>query len=428
MMRQRRSKSFLIIIALLLGVTASFILATKMNWQQEGLITPAQAAPVPSVSAKNNNQPTASTTTTSAQANAAPANSQAQQKLTPIEQQMLAQAQTKLKAAQAQAGVQANSGAAATPTPKSTTGQTQTTQQAVATQQQQIAQLKAKEEALTQAQQQRQTVEQQVSQRSALYRRAQQQEAFEKVLGQTLPMTPTQIERLKRMYNETQKASAAVPGVPPRPTSTSELVDLAPGAVPPVIRLSQGFVTSLVFIDSSGAPWDIDSYDLGNPNAFNIQWNKTGNTLMVQASSAYTYGNLAVKLKGLATPVMLTLIPGQHVVDYRVDLRVQGYGPNGTGKGKSSSDLPPSANPLLLGILDGVAPSGSKPVNVDGGDAQAWVYKGKLYVRTRMTVLSPSYDATMSSADGTHAYEMAKVPVILAARNGKAVQLKLEGL
>ncbi len=154
------------------------------------------------------------------------------------------------------------------------------------------------------------------------------QSAFNSMVNTALPMTPDQIHRLKQLFTATQYAQAAPPGIPPRPVATSQIVNLAPGATPPVIRLAQGFVTSLVFIDSTGAPWPIDSYSIGDPQRFNIQWNKTDNTLMIQALSLYNYGNLAVRLKGLVTPVMLTLIPGQKDIDYRVDLRIQGLGPN----------------------------------------------------------------------------------------------------
>ncbi len=251
-------------------------------------------------------------------------------------------------------------------------------------------------------------------------------QAFDSMVQNQLPMTPDQIQRLRQLFNETQFAAASTPGTPPRPVATSQLVNLAPGSTPPVIRLAQGYVTSLVFIDSTGAPWPIANYDIGNPTAFNIQWNKTDNTLMIQATTLYTYGNLAVRLQGLATPVMITLIPGQRAVDYRVDLRIQGMGPNAAPI--PVIGLPGTANPELLGVLDGVPPTGSAEIKVCGGGAQAWVRGDLLFVRTHYTILSPGWTATMSSADGTHAYQMSKAPLLLVSENGKVVQLKLEGL
>ncbi|MEE9451837.1 MAG: DotH/IcmK family type IV secretion protein [Gammaproteobacteria bacterium] len=251
--------------------------------------------------------------------------------------------------------------------------------------------------------------------------------AFRETTRNTFPITPEQIVRLREMYEELQLAEATSPKTPPRPTATSQHVSLAPGATPPVIRLSKGFVSSLVFLDSTGAEWPITAYDLGDPDSFNIQWDRTSNTLMIQAMELYTYGNLAVRLQGLTTPVMLTLTPGQQAVDYRVDLRIQGRGPNAKEM-PTGDNLPSTADPLLLNVLDGIPPPESTELSITGGEAQAWEYDGKIFLRTRLNVLSPAWLATMSSADGMQVYEMSKAPIILASRRGSVVQLKVEGL
>lgn len=251
--------------------------------------------------------------------------------------------------------------------------------------------------------------------------------AFKNVTQATLPMSSEQIQRLRQLFSQSQAAAATLPTTPPKPVATSQLVSLAPGATPPVIRLAQGFISSLVFVDSTGAPWPIEAYDLGNPSAFNVQWNKVDNTLMIQSIALYTFGNIAVKLRGLVTPVMLTLIPGQQAVDYRVDLRVQGLGPNANAL-PSGDGLPPATSNILLSVLDGVPPAGSSLLKLAGAEGQAWLFDNKLYIRTHLTLLSPAWLAMMTSADGTKAYEMSRTPTLLASDRGKVVQLKVEGL
>jgi intracellular multiplication protein IcmK len=120
---------------------------------------------------------------------------------------------------------------------------------------------------------------------------------------------------------------------------------------------------------------------------------------------------------------MMTLIPGQKSVDYRVDLRVPGIGPNATSTG---NDLAATSSPQLLNVLNGVPPAKSKTLNVFGGDAQAWRVKDTLYIRTRMTVISPGWVARMTSGDGTNAYELPISPVVLALDNGATVSLRIE--
>lgn len=251
--------------------------------------------------------------------------------------------------------------------------------------------------------------------------------AFDSVTDQLFPLSAEEIIRVKQMYQTNEFAQAATAGTPPKPTATSQFVNLSPGSTPPVIRLSQGFVSSLVFLDSTGAPWPISAYDLGDPSSFNIQWDKTSNTLMIQANKLYTYGNLAVRLRGLNTPVMLTLIPGQKAVDYRVDLRVQGYGPNAKTM-PMEEGIPPAASDILLHVLDGVPPDGSSRLVVSGGDARGWLLNDRMFIRTSLTILSPGWIGSMTSADGTHAYEMQKSPVLLVSWHGKVMQLKVEGL
>jgi intracellular multiplication protein IcmK len=209
------------------------------------------------------------------------------------------------------------------------------------------------------------------------------------------------------------------------------VVSLSPGAVPPVVRLQEGFVTSVVFIDDAGSPWPIEAYDVGNIKAFNIQWTEGSNILMIQSLSTYTYGNLAVKLKGLSTPVMLTLIPGQQQVDYRVDLQIQQTQPGENPSTQGGSDVEAaqngSANQVLLSILNGVPPPKAVVLKVEGSDCQAWLVGQKMYLRTKLTVLSPGWLSMMRNPDGTKAYEMTKSSMVLVSKYGSLVKLKIEG-
>jgi intracellular multiplication protein IcmK len=253
------------------------------------------------------------------------------------------------------------------------------------------------------------------------------EEAFATMSHQMMPLTPEQIKTLHYLFDQTQKATADYPGIPPKPTSTSLVVNLSPGASPPIVRLQRGYVTSLVFVDATGAPWPIQMYDIGDQKSFNVQWNNKGNTLMVQALTQYTSGNLAVVLKGLNTPIMITLMPGQHAVDYRVDLRVPSLGPNAN---PALSGLPAVESPALMNVLDGIPPHGAQALIVEGAgqSCQAWLVNGKVYLRTRMSILSPAFISTMSSPDGTHAYEIQATPIVLALSRGQTIKLTIKGL
>jgi intracellular multiplication protein IcmK len=250
--------------------------------------------------------------------------------------------------------------------------------------------------------------------------------AFNTMMQQNIPLTPQQVVKLRQMIDASQRAAAIPPNIPPKPVSTTLMINLAPGATPPAIRLAQGYVSSLVFVDSTGSPWPVASYDIGDPKAVAIQWDGKSNILLVQATTPYSDGDIVVRLTGLPTPVTLELVSGQRVVDYRTDIHVAGMGPNskdlplGTG-------LPNSANHLLLGVLDGVAPADSKLLTVKGGDCQAWLLGDRMYLRTRLTVLSPGWVGRMVSPDGMFAYEIQKSASILVSQYGQPIELKVEG-
>ncbi len=251
-------------------------------------------------------------------------------------------------------------------------------------------------------------------------------EAFNALMQQNVPLSPRQVVKLKQMIDQSQRAAAMPANVPPRPVSSTLMVNLAPGATPPAIRLAQGYVTSLVFVDSTGAPWPVASYDIGDPKTINIQWDGKSNVVLLQATAPYGDSDLVIRLVGMPTPVTLALVLGQRVVDYRTDIHVSGLGPNSkdvpTGTG-----LPESANQLLLGVLDGVAPPGSRQLTVRGGDCLAWLLGDKMYLRTRLTVLSPGWVGRMVSPDGMYAYQMQMSSSVLVSQYGQPIELKIGG-
>lgn len=255
---------------------------------------------------------------------------------------------------------------------------------------------------------------------------ADSQEAFRSMLLQNMPLSPSQVVKLRQQVDLAQRASAIPANIPPKPVSSTIMVNLAPGATPPAVRLAKGYVSSLVFVDSTGTPWPIAAFDIGNPKSVNIQWDGRSNIILMQAVSPYAFGDIVVRLVGLPTPITLELISGQRSVDYRVDLHVSGIGPN-TKELPVGTDMPNGASQLLLGVLDGVAPAGSRQLKV-AGRSKAWLLGERIYLRTRFTVLSPGWIGKMTSPDGMQAYELPKTSTVLISRYGDPVQLKIEGL
>lgn len=253
------------------------------------------------------------------------------------------------------------------------------------------------------------------------------EEAFKELVNKTFPLLPKQIEELHRQYDDEQLAIRTPAYSPPQPVSSTLTVDLSPGSTPPIIRLATGFVTSIVFVDSTGKPWPVADYSLGNPSSFNIKWDNKTNTLFVQSIKDHASGNMAIRLGDLDTPIMVSIVTGQKEVDYRVDFQVPGIGPNSEAA-VMDNPLPNAAPSSLLGALDGVPPSGSIELKVAKEYGRAWLYNGKLLFRTKLTLLSPAWSASISGPDGTRVYELVQTPLILASLNGKTIKIELSGL
>lgn len=258
-----------------------------------------------------------------------------------------------------------------------------------------------------------------------------QQQAFQNVTRGAMPMTPDEIKQFRDMLAVTKQAASATPGTPPKPVLSVIPVSLSPGSNPPVIRLQEGFVTSVLFTDNTGTPWPVDSYDLGNSSAFNIQWQPGSNMLMIQAMSMYTYGNMGIHLKGLPTPIMITLVPGQQEVDYRADLQVdqpRSGAPSGLQSLLDNQKNFSPVNTTLLTILNGITPAGATVLNSSDPDCVAWALKKRMYIRTRLTLLSPGWISVMKNSDGTKAYEMGKTASIIVSKYGEPTTINFEGL
>lgn len=241
------------------------------------------------------------------------------------------------------------------------------------------------------------------------------------------PLTPDQIRHIRRIVDDSKRAAEEAPGVPPKPVSSSVVVNLAPGTTPPAIRVSPAFVSSLVFSDGTGASWPVTSYSIGAPKKFDVQMpDKNGSTITITPLTEYGHANLVVMLADLTTPVTLTLISGQREVDYRVDLKVDGAGPNATAPVMQRPVE--GVNPTLITVLDGVPPSSAKALTVTGGQAQAWLIKGRIYLRTRLSVVSPAWIGYANSSDGMRVYELTETPLVLASSNGVILSLNIGGL
>lgn len=242
-----------------------------------------------------------------------------------------------------------------------------------------------------------------------------------------MSVTPEQIRELRRLVDERQRATAEIPN-PPRSVTGSISVSLSPGSTPPVIRPFIGSTSSFVVVDSTGAPWPVENFRIANPEVFPVNRldGPHGSAFTVDTSLPYGQSNLILKLAGVSAPVVISLVAGQREHDARVEVRVQGRGPNST---VASGSLMAGTDARLLPVLDGMPPSGGKPLMVDGVEnVRAWLLpSGRIMVRSPVKVISPASTEFVISADGTHVYEFARTTQLLGMVDGRYVPMNITG-
>lgn len=233
----------------------------------------------------------------------------------------------------------------------------------------------------------------------------------------------------KDIYNK-GKVMAETPGPAPKVSNDVIVARLEPGSVSPVIRLGKNRTTTITMTDMTGQPWPIINYDglaeedfivkrLDNPAP-------DGYVLSITPRGPLVSGNLVLVLKGLATPISIDFVSNQRTIDGSKQVRVMGKGPNTQ---LTSISLPDTLDTALLSILQGVAPDGSTMLKTSTAAVQAWKSKdGSMYVRTRYRIMSPAFEHQTFSADGTYAYKMVPVSVVLyKADDGRFGEFKVEG-
>lgn len=241
------------------------------------------------------------------------------------------------------------------------------------------------------------------------------------VVNRYMPMTSDEIIRLKKELRSTEIAAAS-PIAVPQATISTKFVDLAPGSTPPIVRMARSFVSVINFVDSTGAPWPIVSLNLADPGSFTPQVVPGSNSIIIQAKKTLSYSNIAVVLKDLSTPIVLTLVSGQRNIDYRLDLHIERSGPNA----KKMVAPPESPNNLLISFLNETPPEKAVVLQIDRPGIAAWKYQGKMFLRTNLNLLSPAWLNQISSSDGTHLYELEVVSELVFSRNGKLETISVQ--
>lgn len=245
-------------------------------------------------------------------------------------------------------------------------------------------------------------------------------EAYDAAITGMFPLSPVQIEGLLKRYDETQAAAKTPPYENPKPEISVQNISLDPGVAPPVIKTAIGNVTTLNILDATGAPWPVQDVTWAGDYEI-VEPEQGGHIIRITPMSHFARGNIVIRMLTLKTPLTLTLETGRDVVQYRVDARIPEYGPFATTPIMQGGKSLVAGTPELTSILDGNAPGGATKLDVSGVDGRTTAYSmgGTTYVRTPLTLLSPAWQSSVSSADGMNVYALTNAPVLLLSDGGE---------
>lgn len=240
--------------------------------------------------------------------------------------------------------------------------------------------------------------------------------AFKEALRGVVPLTDEQVKKLRVELDKIDKAQGE-PLTAVKPSTRSIQVSLRSGEYPAVINTSPGWISTITFSDVTGQPWPVLSFTNGNPDAYNVQSSGPEgqtNIMTISSKQGYVPTNVAVTLVGAKVPIMMTLQPtdkGQ--VDFRVDALMDQRGPNAAYDIISNETLAPTDDSIMLAFLDGVPPSGAKPLKTTSRDVQAWRYNDLTYIRTDKALMSPAPIRKTSNASRTNVWVINEIPVVM---------------
>lgn len=255
---------------------------------------------------------------------------------------------------------------------------------------------------------------------------AKKNKAFENALDSTFPLSPDQMKEIMRRMSEAQEAGRAPPEPNPRPVVKVENIALDPGVTPSLIQVAQGYVTSVNMMDVTGQPWPIQDVVIGGN--FSVTGPNDAHVLRIIPQTRFGRGNLSVRLVGLPTPVTFRIEAGGNEVYYRYDARLPQSGPGAKMPLIAQGFSGKAGDTTLMAVLEGVPPGGAKKMEIAGADGRtrAWKINELIYLRTPLTLLSPGWDASVRSADGTNVYVLTDAPVLMLSDNGQMIRAKLK--
>lgn len=201
-------------------------------------------------------------------------------------------------------------------------------------------------------------------------------------------------------------------------------VGLAPDSDVPELRLNAENVGAVVFTDSLGSPWRVA--DVVSPGY--VTATKHENMVIFrpavgngqQAPARFGRGSATILLEGLTSTVTFAVSYGlSREVDGQMEAQIQARNPAAAVSAVQGGTI--ETDDVFGLFLDGEPPRNANKVKTTHKGVEAWMYQGRLYVRTMLSLHSPAFRMYGGSAAGVNVYRFDRIPSIVNAINDGAI-------
>lgn len=253
-------------------------------------------------------------------------------------------------------------------------------------------------------------------------------ESLKAALSEIFALEPDEIMAVREKLNEAKRARNA-PLATPRQVSGAITASLEPGEVPVAIEVSANYVTVLGFYDASGAPWPVAYYQAGT-DAYTVQQPGEGSHMLtITPKTRFSVSNFAVFLAGADRPLVFPIRTSDDVVEVERSIQVAALGPNANAAEMAAArfePFPTAGNETITAFLNGAPPDGAVALRTTVPGVKAWRYDGRLYVRGRLTWISPSPLERLPGPSGVKVYVVQDVPVgLVTTADGEMREIRL---
>lgn len=254
------------------------------------------------------------------------------------------------------------------------------------------------------------------------------------------PYTREQLDRILELHRARQRAL----GLRHRPaTLRTRSISLVPGTPAPAggdsrLAAARGYVTALVFLDVTGAPWPVARVlmrpefrvdDPARPRADHVVY--------LAPRRVWDHGNVTVELAGLPLPLSLpVLVDDAGTVDEVVVVRLPEPGPRADLRALAAPVRLAAGEPALDLFATGTPPGDAVRLAVEDSTAgpatphRAWFWREQVWLKTPDLVLAPAALAAARGPDGNWIHMLPDTPLVLVSsrETGATRRLRLARL